>query len=351
MAMLKAEVEGSSWNYPPSLPAGTTGKQGLHLSPEKELNFTHTLTDGGGYRWDLNNGGGVGNGTSNVFSNGMYCQVDNSSIRANYAWSAGDERAIELADLHSDPRYGRQRQGVMVYRRIRVYEDLPLARWLEIFQNSSNEPRVVQVRVHSSFSYGIGSVATSNGDGEIDEDDTWVQVSPRRSAPSEVPSVVTVFCDDRAASRPRVSKSSSSFYLHYTLKIPPGGTAILCHFQSQIGSDQERQKLLRSLRPYRLLDDLHPTVRKQIVNFGRVSGYGNVYLHRTPEADYLELRNGDPLFGRLVREQYTLASRLGPETASAEELVGMARDPDQPERLLALLADGQIVQVRAPEET
>ena len=51
-------------------PRNSAGKAGLHLARGKPVTFTRILSDGAGYRWDIQQYGSIGQGTSGAYSGG-----------------------------------------------------------------------------------------------------------------------------------------------------------------------------------------------------------------------------------------------------------------------------------------
>jgi hypothetical protein len=332
-------------DWPPTFPAEMVGRGGLHLPPRRKVNLTHTMTDGGGFKWDIRTSGTVGRGTNSAYGSGMYLQVGGASVYRKYAWMGESDHELELFDRYSTPRY-RYRKGLKVFRRIKAYPDLPLARWLDIFHNPTDKDVEVKVAVYSHIPYGVKQVITPSGDGTIDKDEGWFVTTSGN--PRRAPSLLHIVTDDRAAQRPTFKQSGSSLYLRYTLTVPAKGIAVLCHFESQSMSTKSLQQLGRDLRVGRLLSDLSPRYRKLIVNFGRVSMYGNLDLPRSETSDQVVLAGGDPLYGRIANDTFDIQTPYGRLALPAGQVIGMAKPESGPDAPLhVLLADGQILPCRS----
>ena len=66
----------------PDIPAKLTGKGGLHIKPGSRISFSHTLKDGGGFRWDLNDYLSVYTGTNQAYGRGMHANInDHGNVR------------------------------------------------------------------------------------------------------------------------------------------------------------------------------------------------------------------------------------------------------------------------------
>jgi len=138
------------------------GASGLHIKRAKQISFQngyYILNDGGGYRWDFQYYGNVYSGTNHAYSGGMYCQINGSNFQAqnHVGWTnkVGDE--IEMGPIN--------RNGLNVSRRVKVYKDRPMARWLEIFENPGAAPVTVQIAIYSCTNYTISQTTTSTGSG------------------------------------------------------------------------------------------------------------------------------------------------------------------------------------------
>ncbi len=323
---------GNNYNNP-TLPASSTVEGGLHLALGRQVRFNpHVMKDGGGFRWDLQVYGTVYNGTNQAYGGAMYCQINGNNVRAyNYGWrnKAGDE--VEIYDRYSHTRYNnRYRKGLQVFRRIKVYKDRPLARWMDILDNPTNKDITVKVTVYSNYYSTLGKLTTNNGDEKFDNGDTGLVT--QQKARSNAPSVMHVYCDDKADVKPQVQKGSSYLNVHYNVTIPAKQTRILVYFQSQGHSHDKQLKALRQFKAWRALKDLNPDVRKIILNFGRVSGYADIDLERSNEFDAAVMSNGDPVFGEIVNTEFRMTTDYGRVILPADDVIGMAIQTDKKDR-------------------
>ncbi len=167
---------------PGAAPTGPLpGPAALHIKRARAISLRgyHIMTDGGGYRWDFQYYGSVYRGTNNAYAGAMYCRINGSNFRApGYAgWvnKAGDE--IEMGPY--------SRNGLQVYRRVKVYKKLPLARWLDSFHNPSSSPITVSIRMYSSMTYQISKTLTNTGRAVFGEKDfAFITQTSNTNAPS-----------------------------------------------------------------------------------------------------------------------------------------------------------------------
>ena len=309
--------------------------RGLHIPQGRRVNFNYYMTDGAGFRWDIQHYGTVGQGTSNAFSGGMYFQVNGTNVASTgFGWvnKTGDE--IEIGPW--------TRYNLRCYRRVRVYRDAGLARWLDIMENATGQDVTVQVISYTNRCYGISSTLTNSGQsglGAFGAKD-WALIT--QTSRGNSPSVLHIVCDQRSKVRPSVQVRSSQVFLRYKLTVPAGKTVVLCHFLSQGSSTQAHLKTVKTFRAHKHLKDLSPAVRKLLVNFAG-GGYDGVDLARAETTDTVILKSGDPIYGTIANEKFALRAFFGDVSLPAQQVVGMAagEGPDEPIRFV--LVGGQIV--------
>ena len=317
----------------------TRSTAGLHLPQARRVSFTYHLTDGAGFRWDVQYYGTVGSGTNSAFSGAMYCRVNGSNVRSSgtgWVSAAGDE--VEIGPY--------SRSSLRCYRRIKAYRDMGLARWLDILENPTTQNITVQIQIHTNRNYTIRNATTSSGTGVFGPRD-WAVVTT--SSGSNSPAVLHILCGKHAKTRPAVQVQGNSIYARYNLTVPAGRTVVLCHFLSQAHSAAEHLKTMRTFRPYRVLKDLPPTVRKLLVNFASAGGFEGVELDRSETTDTVILRTGDPIYGRITNKTYAVRAFFGPLELPAEQVVGMAAGAEPSGHMRFALRSGQVVSGKSAE--
>jgi len=298
--------------------AGGAGKSGLHVPRKRQTHFTLYLSDSKGYRWDLQSGLQVSQGTNYVYGSGLYCQINGSMMRSpnGMGWqnAAGDE--IEIGPWN--------RGGVNVHRRCKVYKKHAFARWLDIFTNPTAAAQTVSVRVYSSINGMVSMGATTSGAGSFGEKD-WAFVTAHGNGR---PSLLHVVCGPKAPVRPSVNINGNQIYLNYTVTVPPRKTAVICYFESQGHTTEELVKRMKAFRPREMLGDLSAEVRKMIVNFRFSDAEKGIELDRRASADGIELVNGDWILGAVHNAAYRLETLHGPMDLPAEKVIGLAASAD-----------------------
>jgi len=313
--------------------------KGLHLPRKKTVSFRsgrHTLTDGDGYLWPFQNNGNVYQGTNWAYSYGLYSQVFGNNIHGvnNAGWSGKNDNQFEIGPC--------QINQLQCYRRIKVYKDRGLCRWLDILHNTSGQPITTQVQVYSSFNYGIGSLKTNTGGSSMGAKDYGFITTPRHNN-NTVPSVLHITNGPKSKLRPSVQNQGNSLYVRYNVTIPAGETIILCYFGAQDRSTTELTKRLAKFDHRKLLKDLPMGVRKLIVNFNAGWGFEGMSLERSDIDDTAKLFNGDELHGKVTNRQFTISTFFGEVVLPAEQVVGMQAVGSEDSAVLAQLVDGQVL--------
>jgi len=293
----------------------------------------HVMNDGGGYRWDIKNYGTVYRGTDYAYyGGGMYLQINGSNFQApNYtAWSnkAGDE--IEMGPWSN--------KGLNIYRRIKVYKDRPMARWLELFENPTAAPITLQVAIYSSHSYGIKQTTYSSGGGSFGARDTSFMV---RNGRANSPPTLHVVTSKHAKVRPSVQVQSNQIYVRYSITVPARKTVIICHFESQNRDQNAHLKLMKKFPSRKLFKDLPGSVRAMIVNMRAGGGIGGVDLDRRDTSDSVLLKSGDPMYGSVKNATFKVKTLLGELDLPAARIIGMSGGRGRSVRFVLL--DGQVI--------
>ena len=321
-------------------PPPKRGKAGLHITGGKVTSFPYTRSDGAGYRWDIQPYGTVGVGTDRAYSGGLYLYVNSSRLsfsgqgRLN---AAGDE--VELG-----PRVA---GGLRVSRRIKVYSDRGLARWLDIFENPTSQSISVKIRLYSDMITTVGrTIYSSGGGGFTDKDTAFVTVTRYPNAPA----LMHYVCTKRSKVRPTVTVQSDDIYVYFTLTVPAKKTFVLCSFESQNRSAAVLTKQMAEFRPRGALRDLPSWVRRLVVNMPGAGSLGDVDLERSDASDVVHNEHGDPIFGTIANEHFRLETLFGPMDLPAEKVIGLAAGGGQGRRFRVLLAGGQVLAGRMPRQ-
>jgi hypothetical protein len=317
--------------------SSATPKGRVHIKRARKVDFRqssyHVMNDGGGYRWDLKNYGTVYRGTDYAYyGGGMYLQINGSNFQApNYtAWAnkAGDE--IEMGPWNNT--------GLNIYRRIKVYKDRPMARWLDVFENPTAAPITLQVAIYSSHSYGIKQTTYSSGGSSFGAKDTAFMV---RNGRANSPPTLHVVTSKHAKVRPTVQVQSNQIFVRYSITVPAKKTVILCQFGSQNRDQTAHMKLMKKFPSRKLFKDLPGPVRAMIINMRAGGGIGGVDLERRETSDSVLLKSGDPMYGSVKNATFKVKTLLGELDLPAARIIGMSGGRGRSVRFVLL--DGQVI--------
>lgn len=321
-------------------PSRKTVKE-LHLPSGLSVNLTYQLTDPGGFLWDIQTHGGIGQGTNYIYSSGVRLNIAGQDFRhsGSQVSCSEDRREVELGPWEAN--------GLRVYRRVRVYKELPLCRWLEVFENTQPSPQTIQVAVYTNCNDHFSRITTNTGGAAFGPKDWAFTV---QGGSTSRPGLLHVVCDEKSKLRPSISLQGNSVYTRYTLTVPANGVAVLCHFQAQGYSSGELLKPVKEWKTSKILADLPAAVARLIVNF-RAGGEALMpEIDRTALADRIVLDNGDVLLGELKNGEYRVSTFFGPVTVPADRVIGILTETGNPLHARFVLSDGQIIRGEPGEE-
>lgn len=317
-------------------PAAGKSTDGLHLQGNRINNWNHQMTDGGSYLWDINTNASVNSGTNYAFSGAFYLNVNNNGFYASQGVVNAGNDEVEIGPWSPDSR-------IRVSRRIKVYKDKPLARWLDIYENTTGQDIQLQLMVSVNYNYGVAKTTTSSGAAAWGEKDFGLVNQSQQGMNPQPPSTALILCDKRSKIRPQVQVQSNQTYIRTNITVPANGAVIMCSFASQNTSTDDLQKLLAGFNASKLLRDLPSGVRKLIVNMQTTSGFDDIDLERSEKFDSVLLANGDPINGSVVNKSFTIEAGFGEITMPADQIIGMASVPTDSSKVRFLTKDGQII--------
>lgn len=306
-----------------------------HIPGGRRIRFNHTKADGAGFRWDLYSAGGVLRGTAAVYNYGMQFSIDGRGFSAGrYGWgnAKGDEVEVGAYTL----------KNLRVYRRIRVYKDRGLARWMEILQNPTGKDITVTAKCLSRTSVPIRNIVTSSGAKTLDERDTAFITQ----CDAGKPALLHILRGRWSSVRPAIKAGATEISVSWKLTVPARKTVILCYFESQSHSMESHKKLMKTFDISAVLEDLSPQVRNMIVNW---SGQpGDITLDRNKSSDSITLIGGDRKFGTITNKSFEVETHFGAVKLQADALLGMMALPDGTQMVRFALKDGQIICATTP---
>ncbi len=304
---------------------------GLHIPQGGQNNFNIVLNDGSGKQWQFQQYLNVYGGINQVYGGGLYCQVSGANIQSgNTALMSADGDEIEIGPY--------SRNNCQIYRRAKVYKNRGLARWLDIFVNTTPTKQTVPVRIFTQVNRPISRTITSSGADSFGKKD-WAFITEHQGSPS----LLHIVCGNRSKLRPTVAAGGNTITVDYSITVPPGGAAVLCYFEAQGGDTAEVQKTLSQFNAGQLLNDLPSAVRRLIVNFRSEGGIEDIALDRSESADVVILKNDDSISGKITNKEFVIKPFFGELTLPAEKVIGLATAKGDESSVHAVLAGGQVV--------
>ena len=313
----------------------SAGKNDAYLPPGRLTGSLAMMKDGGGFVWDVCYNASLNAGTKVLA--GYELDINDSIFNPT-------ERPGTLSNLVREVAFGPARvSGLDLYRRVRVYKDRSLARWLDVYTNPSTKPITVRLRSYTAVANGIKRVVVSQG-GNLPSTKAAALIAVNAGADPTAPHVLLVNSDGRGKLPTKVDIEGNLINARSTLTVPAGKTVILCHFKS-LGKEADLKRMLNGWETAPLLKDLSEKVRRLIVNMDGL-GLGGSYLHRSDQGDSVLLGDGKSLFGTIENKSFKLTGTLiGELELPAADIVGMAAWKGGLTWLT--LADGQVIMGKA----
>jgi len=313
--------------------------KGLFIERTQDVQLRpYVMTDSGGYRWDIYGGMYVNSGTNNAFSSAMSCQI---MVNGTGGWGfPGSGQAAINAEGDEIQGGPFNLGGVVLTRRVKVFKDAPLARWLTIMENPSDQEMNVQLIQYVYTNWNIDTQLTSAGKNQLTAED-WAVATQCNQGGGNVPVTLHIFADSRAKNRPNMQVNGNTVQMRYEVKIPPKSGVIVCNFVSQGKTLDEHAKMMKDFRSAKYMKDLPAAVRKLLWNFAP-GGTGGVDLTRSDTSDCIIRNNNeeDPLFGRIGNASYKMTTLFGELEIRADDVIGMSC---LGQNVCVMTTDGQVI--------
>jgi len=312
----------------------------IHIPAGRSVGWNWYVTDGAGFRWDINSYGTVNDGTNDAYDGGMQLQVNGST----YSWSASGRLNKAGNEVEIGPW---SRGAVKIYRRIYVDKKGGYCRWVDIFENTAASAQTLTIRYYSNMGGSTRYVYSTHGKEALTDKD-WGCVTAYSTGSTSRPCVVHIWATKgtKPADKPRFqySKNNDSIYYHQTLKIPARRTVALCMFQAQRRPYSAAQKFLKDFRPDREIQKMPPALRRLLVNMGGITlTLGALELQRHEKHDLAVLRNGDELLGTIKNPTFVIEAFYGKLELPAEKIIGISASTTGDSHVQVGLVDGQVL--------
>ena len=249
-----------------ALPAQTPSRTATNLVP---ANY-NPITDSVGFAWDVNQYGGINNG-SNCFSSAFILTINGNQFNAQQGTMTPDG---------SEYFHSANMNGIDVTRRTRVDVKGGYCRFIDTLRNSGGAAQTVTVMIQVQFNNTMQSTQSDAGTpvaAQLGAKDCGIVVLPRANSGRNMPSLLWMLASTGGKVRPTLNNQQNyRISANYPVTLAPGGTVTLVHAAAQrnlaTGTDAKSlAKLFAPLKSPKLVADIPVKDRKTFANFS-VSG-------------------------------------------------------------------------------
>ncbi|MFT5470190.1 MAG: hypothetical protein ACI8UO_005314 [Verrucomicrobiales bacterium] len=313
-------------------------------------------TDKRGNSWNFQQSGALGRIGSSMMNTGLELYINNSQFTSTNPLMTQDGKEFVLPG-----RVSRAFGGLVVSRRVRIDDNLGVVRYLEVFENPSAQPVVMNIELRTNFSGNYKSYVTNSGTPNatvLGRADTGVVVTP--SASNQRHAFVFNFCSAEAKQKPTLtSQSRYVLGVHHQLRVPAGETVCVVHTVSQIPNPASLDRkvlsdLFRPLSLSRHLSSIPRSLRDKIANFSLGQESAGLALLSATSIDSLGVKRGrrdvlavgeaTRLVGSTNSGKLSVESDFGPAEIEWEDVAAIVGgNRGRRDRGKIFLRDGQVL--------
>ncbi len=302
----------------------------------KPVSLNWSVTDGGGYQWDITAYGSVNDGTNDAYDGGMMLHVNGNQFMA----SQGKGMLLKSGrEIMIGP--WKHQDTLVVHRLIYVDQETGYCRWIDLFRNRGSKAASVKLRYYSNLGSSIQNSLSTTGGNNAGKDDWGLLTS---SGSSSRPSIIHFWGTEKSRIRPDIKAQGDDIYYNFTLEIKPGEPAALCFFEMQRKDYSLAAEEFKTFPLKREIRKINPEIRRLIVNMPSVFiTLAGVDLLRNEDHCLVGLRNGTEKQGTINRDTYFLETPYGPVELKSETVVGLYCPAPGKRHTLIALSDGQVI--------
>jgi hypothetical protein len=289
----------------------------------------NTKQDAMGFRWDIDQGGGIADGLNDCFDGGLALRVNGNQFGTNDRTMTAD--GLEYV-------FNGRVNNLHITRRVRLDLTRGAARYIELVTNPHSKDTVtVNLEVYTQMGGQTVGAVTSSGEpfsgGSLEKDDVgFMTVSQGGSRPN----VVFVVGDPRGKVRPTIGVQNNRHTVTYPLTLKPGETQAVLHMVAQRPSGIGGTATEGMFEPFykrRLLDPQVPrSLAKLLVNANVGAAIDGVRLTQAAddaandagfdrgEQDILVVDADASLVGDVTCNAVSVATAFGPTTVAWDEV-------------------------------
>jgi hypothetical protein len=310
------------------------------------VNLPYQVADNAGTTWMIYGAGWLQQqGQMPMYSQAAILFVNQNQPQLNVNQAKLDPKTNEVIFENL------QAPNCTITRRIKVEKDPGLARYIDVFKNTSNAEQTYQVMLQSNTNYSVNSAQVMNdpkrkqNPGQI----AWIaQTSGNKT-------VVEMYAGKGAKQTFSINyqPGNNQVSANISLTIPAGKEAALMHLHTLSSDPQSGQKWVEAFKESQLMKEIPPAIRKLIVNFASGSNFVGDFeiLRGDQNFDVVELRTGDQYRGTIKEPFYKLTTFYGPVELPVDKVIGLINVGEYRPRQLVITVDGEIFGGKLEKET
>jgi hypothetical protein len=299
------------------------------------VGLPYMLQDNTGNNWRVYQGGWFQqNNNMPLYSQGAMLTIDGQAPNAGGNSARLDAKTGELIFENL------QANGCTVTRRVSLDKPGGFIRYIDIFKNTTNAPKTLQVMIQSTCNYGINTGENVFDPKKKDQSIGWVGQTGANQ------SIVEMYAGKGSKVAPQINWPQGNNVIQATipLTLAPGKEAAIMHTHSIAPTQDAGSKFITDFKEAPLLKSIPNALRRLIVNFRSPQDFiGDIEVLRGEMLDVVELRGGDSFKGTLKETGYDLQTFYGPIMLPVDKVVGIINIGQFRPRQLVVTSDGQII--------
>ena len=306
------------------------------------VRLPYQVADASGTTWMIYHMGMLQQqGAAQIYSQGAMLTINGNQpvSRANTARldeKTGEVIVENLAFAGGPPGGG---AGVQLTRRILINKEEGYARYVDVFKNTQNQDRTLEVLVQSSMNLGITASSMIEDPRKNGQNIAWVgQTGSNKCA-------LEVYAGKGTRTPPNIvyQQGNSNVQATLSVTVPANKEAAIVHIHAVVDSTEAGTKFVQQLKESKMLQSLPMELRKIIVNFAPGGGYvGDRELLRGDLFDVVEIRGGDQMRGTLKEPSYKLQTFYGAIDLPADRVIAMLNVGEFKPRQLLVTDQGEV---------
>jgi hypothetical protein len=307
----------------------------------------YSLNDQFGSTWDVQFDGSIGDGGNDLYDGGGRLFIDGQfQFVTNTGQAQLDPARNEI--LFPVTNFN----GLNVSRRVAAMPALGAARFVEILENTTDQPRRAAVRVYFNLGGAVASATPLRRERAGDGRNAHLPVGYAIQDRSNALAMIGAGAGAKVLPRFNFQQQNDNVDLFYELDIPARQAAAVVHFQLRRPLASEAAAVWQATRDKDLLRDLPRDLLKKVVNFRTGDGFvDDLDVLRGEALDVVELRGGDTYRGTLVPNHWRIHTLYGPITLPAEKIVALLNVGKYRANQLLITGEGEVIAGRLDTDT